>query len=162
MIDSLAQAPSATLSAKVASSPVEQLSASSVTSPVKLRSLESWSHSIAISEGAVKVGAVLSSTVIVCTKVVVLSQSSTSVQVLVIIDSLAQAPSATLSAKVASKAPEQASVSSVTSPVIERSLGSWSHSIAILLGTVNVGGVVSSIVSVALKVVALPQSSVIV
>jgi len=63
------QGPSTILSVKVALRPVEQLSSSLVTSPVTVTSIaksHSESENISISAGAVKVGAILSVTVIVC------------------------------------------------------------------------------------------------
>ena len=54
----------------------------------------------------------------------------------------------------------QLSASSVTSPVIVRSVASTSHSIVISLGTVNVGTIVSITFMVCTKVVVLLHASV--
>ena len=85
MTASLAQSPLATASVNVACKSVEQLSASSATSPVSVKSLASWSHSIVRSAGTVKVGAVVSTTVMVCDTEDEFPQSSVKVQVLIII-----------------------------------------------------------------------------
>ena len=71
-----------------------------------------------ISAGTVKVGGVVSLTVMIWIWVVVLPQSSVSVQVLVMISSPSHAPAATASVNVASSDVSQLSASSVTSPVI--------------------------------------------
>ena len=112
-----------------------------------------------ISVGTVNVGAVVSITLMVCTKVVILSQASVNDQVRVIVDSLSQEPSATLSEKEASRSGSQLSASLVTSPVMERSVASISHSIVISAGTVNVGDVVSTTVIVCESEIELPQLS---
>ena len=71
-----------------------------------------------ISAGTVKVGGVVSLTVMIWICVVVLPQSSVRVQVLVMICSPSHAPAATASVNVASSEVSQLSASSVTSPVI--------------------------------------------
>ena len=158
--DSLAQVPSSTVSVKVASRPESQLSFSSVTSPVIDKSLTSTSHSTVISSGTVKVGAVSSRILMVCIKVVVLSQVSVNDHVRVMTRAPAQFPSAVLSENVASRPDAQLSISSVTSPVIVKSLGSLPHSIVISAGTVKVGATESTTLIVCIKDVVLSQASV--
>ena len=60
----------------VAFNPTEQLSDSSVTSPVNAKSVASSSQLIVSAEGAVKVGNVTSSTMIVCITSIEFPQSS--------------------------------------------------------------------------------------
>ena len=65
-----------------------------------------------------------------------------------------------LSAYSASKSAEQLSASSVTSPVRVKSAIFTSHSIVISAGTVNVGAVESSTVTICSPVAEFPQESV--
>ena len=109
---------------------------------------------------SLNVGAVVSITFMVCTKVVVLLHASVKDQVLEITDSLAQFPAAILSEYVASRPASQLSVSLVTSPVIVKSFGSISQSMVISSGTVNVGAVESFTFTVWVTTVWFPQLSV--
>src|SRR5678816_954251 len=98
-------------------------------------------------EGLVKVGAVLSLTVIVCTwSSAALPQSSTRLQVLVITWFPGHDPFIVTSVKVASMAVEQLSASSVTSPVkvtLATKLQAASVKIVMLAGLVKVGAILS-------------------
>ena len=100
-------------------------------------------HSIVTSLGIFKVGAVVSTMLMVCTRVVVLLQSSVRDHVRVIVSALAQLPLATLSVYVACRPDEQLSFSFVTSPVLALDVSS-PHWIVISAGSVNVGATVSA------------------
>src|SRR4029079_18497131 len=112
-------------------------------------------HSIVEGPGMVpKTGAVLSSTVITCVAVAVLPQASLAVNVLVTVDSLAQAPGVVASVNVIVGVP-QASVA-----VGEAKLGVAGHSIVEGPGMVpKTGAVLSSIVITCVAVAVLPQAS---
>src|SRR5678809_895535 len=101
-----------------------------------------------------KTGAVLSSTVITCVAVAVLPQASLAVNVLVTVDSLAQAPGVVASVNVIVGVP-QASVA-----VGEANEGTAGHSIVEGPGMVpKTGAVLSSIVITCVAVAVLPQAS---
>src|ERR1043166_2060948 len=155
MILSPGQLPLLTVSVKMACKPVLQLSVSSVTSPVTA-TLESKLQSALVkmvrSGGRVKVGGVLSLTVMVWTwSAAALLQRSARCHVRVMILSPGQLPLLTVSVKVAWRPVLQLSVSSVTSPVtatLESKVQSALVKIVRSGGRVNVGGVLSLTVMV--------------
>jgi len=134
----------------------EQLSFSLVTSPTKLRLLTFSSHSIVISFGAVKVGLVLSSTVIVCVSELEFPHSSVAVQVLTIVFVFPQVAVST-SLSVIVTLPQVSDP--VATPVFAEDVSSV-HSIVVSAGALIVGGVVSTTLIVCVPVVMLPHLSV--
>src|SRR5688572_8717725 len=113
-------------------------------------------HSIVAAGGVVvNIGAVLSSTVIVCVAVAVLPQASVAINVLVTVYSLAQVPGVEASVDVIATVPQASVAVGVPNDGVK------GHSIVAAAGiVVNTGAVLSSTVIVCVAVAVLPQASV--
>jgi hypothetical protein len=115
-------------------------------------------HSMVMLPGHVIAGAVLSSTVMVWTQLLLLPQSSMAVHVRVIVYSCGHPPAAVTSAYVGVTELSQLSVA-VALPVLAGSVLAV-HSIVTFIGQVIAGAVLSSTVMVWTQLLLLPQSSI--
>jgi hypothetical protein len=116
-------------------------------------------HSIVTLTGHVITGGVLSSTVITCTQVLKLPQSSVAFQVLLIVYSCGQVCEAVVTSIYVIVGITSQLSDALADPVFAGSVEAV-HSIVTLIGQVITGGVLSSTVITCTQVLKLPQSSV--